>query len=270
MKFRHCISIIGCLMVAHNVWSQNNGIYNGSSGTGYHVVYYSHQDNGNIFSGSVDDGYSIHHQSLESNHTVFIGGTGDGYAYLIKGLKENNAIFYGGPDDGFSFIVKEQLENNVIYSGGSDDGYDHLFNETLSSGAIFAGGKNDGYDFSGMSKIIWKGSYSDNWLMAGNWNLNRIPMQQDQVLIPSSLRVYPQLHGLLRVNSDGCYNYTCRSLIIETNASLTGLSQASLFNNGRINVRGMLHFMGNHSEVFMNTGKSELIIHTGGQVKIGN
>jgi hypothetical protein len=78
--------------------------------------------------------------------------------------------------------------------------------------------------------LTWTGNLSSNWNTAGNWNPAGIPTANDQVIIPSSPVRFPVIFSGQSAD--------CRNLIINSDASLTAESGASLITTGDIILNG--------------------------------
>ena len=95
--------------------------------------------------------------------------------------------------------------------GGTDAGHARVYTQTLNS--------------------TWTGSVSNDWNVAGNWDVNAVPVNGNNVYIPVDKANYPTISAAAQ----------CTYLVIESNATSTGsiLGQANLTVSGAAVKRNM-------------------------------
>ena len=115
--------------------------------------------------------------------------------------------------DKFGYSVALSGDGTVFAAGGTGNnggtGHVRVFTQTLNS--------------------TWTGSVSNDWNVAGNWDVNAVPVNGNYVFIPVDKVNYPTLAAAA----------TCTDLTIESNATSTGsiLGQANLTVSGITNVK---------------------------------
>ena len=199
---------------------QNNGIFNGGNLDGFSHVQMKTVTQNIIFKGDFHDGFSVKNYETSTNRLSFKGGNDDGYSIAFVDKSLNNFIFNGGIADGYNFETEQSESNNSIFSGGVNDGFSIENISSESNENIFVGGDGDGYSESKLSKLIWTGAIDKDWLMAGNWNINRTPNVTDYVTVPGGLIRYPVLNGKLLLGKSGEHTYTCSSILIMTGGNV--------------------------------------------------
>jgi hypothetical protein len=166
---------------------------------------------------------------------------------------ESNSYYSGGPYIATAYVNKLDSSGNFLWAKSM--GGDSL-NVALSIavdnssdiylGGIFQGTANfDGiilhavpapadYPFPGESMptsdlfilkliqivnpIVWKGSVSNSWSVAGNWDKNVIPDINSNVVIPSGILIYPIVDTTTEIKSLFLQNVA--SLKVESNVKL--------------------------------------------------
>lgn len=253
-----------------NMSAQNNGVFNGGKGIGWAQGIYHAQSNNGIFHGGKEDGLSVSIFTIKSHSPVFAGGSNDGFSYSRFEIEDHNQIFAGGGDDGADQRYFQQQLHNSIFFGGSDDGADHNERSEKTDNLIFAGGKQDGYSQSRISKLIWVGTKSKDWLMAANWNITRVPNVVDHVVIPTGLVNYPALTGKILINQQGDFLYTCRSIDVLKEAEITGNEAAWFINFGQFNILGLVNILGNTNFPSQNLEGGNIHVSGSGLLHLGN
>lgn len=257
------------LLISLELQAQNNGIYNGGIAAGWTTEQYSSIVSNSIFTGGQGQGYHHFLFSIESNSSIYAGGPSDGFHVNRYSQTTNGRIFAGGRGDGDDMTQFEQESNNSIFAGGREDGYDRQLFSDQTHGEIFVGGSDDGYSSSGLSKLIWTGAIDKDWLMAGNWNLQRIPTISDQATIAGGAANYPLLTDKLQVGIGDEYIYVCNSLEIFADAELNGTTDAWFENNmGTMEIAGTMTFYKNPNERYINKSNSIISILSGGEIHI--
>ncbi len=257
-----------CMVPGLGLSAQNNGVFNGGTGHGWSTSRWAAVNTSNIFDGGVADGYSRGGFSTHSNSLIFAGASGDGYSAFGYSDQLNSDIYSGGTGDGYDIVTLIQSANNSIFAGGSHDGADVKEYRDQTNGFVFEGGAGDGYSVSGLSKLIWIGGHSNDWLVASNWSLDRVPTQNDLVVIPDGLPHDPVLEGKLLINSIGMHQYTCRGLHIETSGLLSGTDAAWFENYGLIRIEGSLEFIADPMRSYINAATGHILIRAGGLLMI--
>lgn len=250
--------------------AQNNGVFNGGTGYGWTQEIGQTPENSSIFNGAHADGFTFKTISKPSNSAVFSGAVGDGYSMLQFSLKTNHEIFLEGIGDGCDQFRVSKTSNNSIFAGGHNDGHDRDLTGTIINHNVYAGGPGDGYSNSGLSKLIWTGSTGKDWLVASNWNLNRIPTLSDQVVIPAGVPNNLLLKGKLLIDKAGTHLYTCQSLLVLPQGIINSTNEAWLENHGEILTSGLITLFHNPQHQHSNHFPATIIINQGGELKIIN
>jgi hypothetical protein len=270
---QHYIFVLFALsitLVNQEINAQNNGVFNGGIGIGWTQGFHHAQNNNPIYQGGKDDGMSVTIHIAKSHSPIFGGGSNDGYSISRFEIDDHNQIFAGGADDGIDYKHLQQKSHNSIFFGGSDDGEDHYEQSQQTDNLIFAGGKQDGYSQSRVSKLIWTGAMSRDWLMAGNWNVPRTPNVGDHVIIPARLDKYPALKGKMLINQQGDFLYTCRSIDVLKQAEMTGTNAAWIMNYGQFNILGSVIIIGNINLPSQNLDGGNIFVGESGLFHLGN
>jgi hypothetical protein len=273
VSIQHHIIVLFALSIAlvnQEINAQNNGVFNGGVGIGWTQGFHNAQNNNPIFQGGKDDGISVSVHTEQSQSPIFAGGSNEGYSISRFEADDHNPIYAGGSDDGVDYKHLQQQSHNSIFFGGSDDGEDHNEQSQQSDNLIFAGGKQDGYSQSRISKLIWTGAMSQDWLMAGNWNVARVPDVGDHVVIPSRLSKYPALEGKMLINQQGGFLYTCRSIDVLKQAEITGTNATWIMNYGQFNIFGSVVIIGNLGHPSQNLEGGNIFVGGSGLFHLGN
>jgi len=111
-------------------------------------------------------------------------------------------------------------------------GFDRTLNKTTGAtgGTIDMGAYEYKFGVDPNNVLTWTGSSTTAWNTSANWDGNVLPGSGDIVNIPGSLLNYPELSGTAN----------CNDLTVETGATLTINSGASLITNGTITNNGTI------------------------------
>lgn len=169
----------------------SNQIFKGSIADGYTSTRIFSTSNGAIYAGGAGDGVHSERFTQSVTNAIYAGGFGDGEnsARFIQSV--SNAIYAGGGGDGSDSRRFTDQINNAMFAGGIGDGFDKRNATTTINNQIFAGATGDGADLGRFSinlpTIVWHGNFNSNWNVASNWNLNRVPTIEDQVIIDTQV-----------------------------------------------------------------------------------
>ena len=245
----------------------NNAIFNGAKEDGLGVMFYYSKRNNTIFAGANNDGFTITGAITMLHNTLFSGGIDDGFHSLQWKNTIQNNVYYGGLDDGWSGTYFNMDQNNMVWSGGADDGWTSGELIANLNNLVFIGGSDDGFSNSGISKMIWNGSISDEWLVAGNWTPHVVPGKNDAAWIPQVNTYYPILKaGMLGLSLNK--TYSCKELHIEPFASITLNNEVGFISNGYLGVKGALHFLGVGTSSFEILEGAVMDVEIGGLLNI--
>jgi hypothetical protein len=250
--------------------AQQNGIFNGGPGHGWARYSWQSAQHNSIFNGHLADGYTSAGMEIVIHSNIFHGQAGDGYASSRMVMITNQPIFAGGSGDGFDQNRYSQQTNHDIFSGGHHDGVDTKFYAQQSTNQVYAGSGGDGYSSSLFSKLIWTGSHNTDWLVASNWNLNRVPTLSDQVIIPTGTLHSPLLKGKWLINKADAHIYTCKSFIIKAGAEINATNACWLENYGDMLIHGKVMLKPHASRQHSNYAPGIITISPGGQFRIEN
>ncbi|MEM9545616.1 MAG: hypothetical protein AAGA77_06560 [Bacteroidota bacterium] len=249
-----------------NSYAQNNYIFNGSASDGYSFAGIDQKSNNGIFSGDLNDGFDQRYFSQSSSK--WYGGVGDGFMRVYRDFQNINFIFNGSNDDGMAFLKYEQATNSQLFYGGDDDGFAFGRTYVEDVNEVYAGGRGDGFSSSGVSKLIWDGDVSKDWLMADNWNIPMVPTMKHSVCIPNGVSRYPKLSATLGISIDEVHTYASSAIFIESGAEINGIEDIKIIVNGQLIVAGDLFINAGGSERIV--GRPEGLIHifSGGSIEI--
>ena len=231
------ISIFGWFLNCQ-LLAQNNYIFNGGISHGFSFERIQSASNNGIFSGGVDDGFD--RMNLSESSKMYAGGTEDGFGFWYQDLDEGNFIFNGSNEDGIDFEYFAQTSNNGLFNGEADDGFDFGHTSSESNSDFFAGGEGDGFSASGISKLIWDGDISKDWLMADNWNIPIVPTMNHMVCIPGGAPRYPQLTSILGISIKDEHTYASSAVELMNGAMINGIENVKVIVNGNLTVAGNL------------------------------
>lgn len=231
------------LAFGHYSIGQNNYIFNGGESQGFDYASIEIKSNNSIFSGGSNDGFdhNYHSQVMQK----WNGGSDDGFSFGALDLQDVNSIWNGSIGDGMAFMTLAQKSNNELYHGGSDDGFSYAYIDGASNNLVFSGGGGDGFSASGISKLIWDGDISKDWLMADNWNIPIVPTMNHSVCIPGGLTNYPKLSAVLGISIVEDHTYASKDVMIMAGAQINGIENIRVVVNGNLVVAG---------EMFINAG----------------
>lgn len=215
---------------------QNNYIFNGGSSSGFNHASIDISTNNSIFSGSENDGFDQNNYAQITKK--WNGGNEDGFSFSFLDMQNINPIFLGSIDDGMAFMTFSMNSNSKLFYGGLDDGFSFSKLEGIDNSLVYSGGEGDGFSASGISKLIWDGDISKDWLMADNWNIPIVPTMNHSVCIPSGVPNYPRLTSLLGISIFEDHTYACSDLTILAGAQLDGIKNVNIIVNGELIVAG--------------------------------
>ena len=247
------------------VQCQNNYIYNGGTSQGFDFTLAEKTANNSIFSGGSKHGFDAIANQEESKK--WYGGIDDGWAFGVNSTVQNQ-MYDGGMDDGMAYAYFEKKSKNLIVNGGVEDGFSYDIAIKKFSELVHAGGVGDGFSHSGISKLIWDGDISKDWLMADNWNIPIVPTMNHAVCIPDGMPRYPKLSNILGISISDKHTYACESITVLDGAIINGIEGVKFIVNGELTVFG---------EVLINTtsgaqieGRNNGIIEvkSGGQIRV--
>ncbi len=139
-----------------------------------------------------------------------------------------SSIDFEGNHDGFS-----QTGGAVTISSGEDYTFTVTFapeTEGLHT-AMMAIANNSatptveislmGVGVANQQEAVWQGDESEDWFTAENWDINAIPEETTNVIIPSELEVYPTITAPA----------TCKNITFEQGATLLGFEMLTVVEN---------------------------------------
>jgi subtilisin family serine protease len=85
----------------------------------------------------------------------------------------------------------------------------------------------------------WTGNVNTSWTNTGNWSGGFVPDETNDVVIPTGCPNYPELGGSLGINT-GSYTYACKSLTINSGATVT-TNSSDIYTYGDLTVDGTLY-----------------------------
>ena len=250
-----------------NALGQNNYIFNGGSSHGFGFDRIQSISNNGIFSGGFDHGFD--QLNLSESSKKYAGGEEDGFGFMHKDTDAGNSIFHGSIEDGMAFQVFVQTSNSGVFEGGIHDGFDYSCTSSASNSDLFAGGEGDGFSASGISKLIWDGDISKDWLMADNWNIPIVPTMNHMACIPSGAPRYPKLTSILGISINEEHTYASSNVMIMNGAVINGIENVKVVVNGKLTVAGNLFLNFDGENVKIENRQEGLIkILTGGRIII--
>jgi hypothetical protein len=120
-----------------------------------------------IFYGGYGDGWHSNNTIQASNDAVFLGGAGDGWHAMNYIQSSANVAFLGGAGDGWNAINYIQSSADVAFLGGVGDGWTKDSFRQASNDAVFLGGVGDGWtkdSFVQSSNELYLGGIGDGWV----------------------------------------------------------------------------------------------------------
>ena len=249
-------------------FGQHNYIFNGGISSGFNSNGIEINSYNSIFSGSENDGFD--QEDYASKAQNWLGGNNDGFSFGYQILQDVNSIWNGSDNDGMAYMTYAKESNNNLHNGGDGDGFSHAMLEGMGNNLVFAGGEGDGFSASGISKLIWDGDISSDWLMADNWNIPIVPTMNHSACIPSGVPNFPTLSGVLSISWDKEHTYICSELNILPNALVTGLEGTRVVVNGRLIVLGDLLINSTAYPLLEGKDFGHILIGTGGSIELEN
>ena len=266
MKFIITLIFVNFLMV-HLCQSQNNYIYNGGPGQGFSYMLTKKAINNSIFSGNSADGFN--NETHASSSQSWNGGVDDGWSFGLSNTTVNE-VYLGGPGDGMDFYCFQDALNGSLFYGGTDDGFSYQLVLSIMDGVVFEGGGGDGFAHSGISKLIWDGDISSDWLMADNWNIPIVPTFSHTVCIPNGVPNFPKLSGVLNIALKEDHTYICSGLNILSSAVVKGIEGTRVVVNGRLIVLGDLSIKSSGNSLIEGRKDGFIQIQNGGSIHVEN
>ena len=253
-------------LVYFDLFGQNNYVFNGGISQGFNKAHFQASSNNSIFSGGSEDGFDK--SNFSNMIQLWPGGIEDGFSYGLTSSTINNSIFQGSNEDGMAFMTFAKKDNNDLFHGGIDDGFSMDLYAKKDNNELYAGGEGDGFSASGISKLIWDGDLSKDWLMADNWNIPIVPTMNHSVCIPSGVPRYPELSAILGISIKDAHTYASSDVEIMAGAEINGIENVQVIVNGKLMVAGDLFL--NAGEPAKIIGRSEglIEIQTGGSIQI--
>lgn len=245
---------------------QNNYIYNGGAAHGFSSMRMKIGSNNSIFSGNSSDGFDKIEYAQASKK--WVGGVDDGFSFQRFDVQMINAIFAGSEEDGMAFTTYAQSSNSEFFHGGVEDGFSFEVIGNLDSGLVHSGGAGDGFSASGISKLIWDGDLSKDWLMADNWNIPIVPTMNHSVCIPGGVPNYPKLSDVLGISIVEEHTYASKSVTIMEGGLINGIGNIQIIVNGKLIVAGDLFITPGTSARFIGRKDGMIRILNGGEIRI--
>lgn len=116
--------------------------------------------------------------------------------------------------------------------------------------------------------FIWSGAIDMDWNLPGNWVNNELPNENIDVRIPNGVINFPSIDtGLMSIGGDvNPTSFSCRNLLIESNALITFKSNTFIENRGLFIVYGRSEILNNNQNVLLNLDDGRIEIKNGGEV----
>lgn len=109
------------------VIAQNNAIFYGGPGDGWHVNNYVQASNNNMYFGGSGDGWNANNYSQAANNLMYFGGSGDGWNTNNYSQASNLSLYFGGSGDGWNGNNYVQASNLILFKGGQGDGWANTY-----------------------------------------------------------------------------------------------------------------------------------------------
>ncbi|MBP6625049.1 MAG: T9SS type A sorting domain-containing protein [Chitinophagaceae bacterium] len=125
--------------------AQNNLIFFGGNGDGWHTSTFAQSSNDAIYFGGNGDGWHLNNYAQVSNDGLYFGGNGDGWHLNNYAQTSNDAMYFGGGGDGWHLNNYVQSSNDAVYFGGNGDGWVLNNYVQASNLGMYHGGNGDGW-----------------------------------------------------------------------------------------------------------------------------
>ena len=130
---------------------------------------------------------------LEFDGASSVGATG---SFVISGASGNPVVLRGEGNAPWTFSVDASAQTDVEYVDVAD--CDASGGQTIVArdSAASASQNNTNWNFPSIEAgqtITWTGAASSNWADPGNWDLERVPVDTDRIVIPANTPNAPQL-----------------------------------------------------------------------------
>jgi len=172
-----------------------------------------------------------------------------------SGLSSSNLVGYSLSAQAGQYISKggNSIGATITSNAGMLPGY-------YAVGAVISG-------------LLWTGVTSTDWAIGSNWSTGVVPTVNDDVVIPSGCTYWPNLTtGALGINYSTSCSYFCKSLTINSGASLTVTVAGGLVNiYGSLTINGTFtHSCSFYTDKFVINSGGYVTVNTGGILYIGS